>query len=311
MPIKNIVPSVMTDKVEDWRRWRNKFAVYVEHFAVGMKDLLTEIQAMQEVPDQDYIERYARRIAMVWPLQERRKLYRALTELTGGEALRVVEAVGDEDGYRAWYELHRNFEPSLKGRQGQAYTELQELSKHKAKDVIETRKLVNELTTRIKLTEDLNPKEKVSDGHARSIMLGFLDDKTREHTVEYHGSETDFVDFKNAVLKFVNNTALGSGSSKATPMQLGAVAPVAPTEPAAPMPCYYPMNTGSSSSGNGSDEDDPEKLWALKGRDTVCWGCGGKGHRMANCTAKGKGKSDGGNGGFQKVDYNKGKSTGT
>ena len=292
MPMKSLIPSTMSDKTEEWRRWRNKLAIYVDNCVPGMKEFLKILQEADEAPTDKDAEKHATKINKAWPTEEKEKLYRCLSELTAGEAQRVVEAVRNEDGYRAWYELHRNFEPSLKGKHGQAYTNLSELTKHKAKDVVETRKLLNELTTRIKLAEDLT-NETVSQGHARSILLSFLDDKTREHTVEFHGSDKEYVDFKNAVLKFVNNTALGSGSSRAVPMQIGAV--TENEEPAAPQEAQrFAMTSGNSSGGGSGGGSEDEGLWAIKGGGQVCWSCGGKGHIQRECPSKGgKGKGGG------------------
>ncbi len=146
--------------------------------------------------------------------------------------------------------------------------------KHKAKDVGETRRMVPELVSRIKTAEDLTG-EPITDSHARTVMLGFLDDQTRSHTVDYHGTDKSFDEFKNAALKFANNASLGSGSYVTTPMQIGAVAaPEAPSSGG--VPCYYDLSSGSR-------EDSDGRLWAIKGNPkTLCWECGGEGHRRAN-----------------------------
>ena len=224
--MRNIQPAVMTDKLEEWRRWRSKVAVYFEHTTPGMKLLLEKIQKMEEW-EENFAKEETALTAKSWVSEDNPKIYRALQELTGGEALRVVEAVGGEDGYKAWFELHRHFEPSLKGRQGQAYNDLGDTIRHRAKDVSETCRMVTELITRIKLTEDLTG-EKISPGHARTVLLGFIDDVTRQHTIDYHGTDESFEEFKNAVVRFANNATLGSATSRATPMQIGAVAGHAP-----------------------------------------------------------------------------------
>ena len=90
-----------------------------------------------------------------WISEDNELIYRALQDLTGGEALKVVEAVEKEDGYRAWQELHKNFEPGLKGRQGRVLTELGDMVRHRSKHISETRTLVTEMMARIKAVEDI------------------------------------------------------------------------------------------------------------------------------------------------------------
>ena len=68
--------------------------------------------------------------------------------------------------------------------------------------------------------------EKISNTHARSVLLGFIDDDTRLHTVEYHGTDKSLEEFKNAVVRFTNSAELGSGAAPGTgpaPMQIGSM----------------------------------------------------------------------------------------
>ena len=89
---------------------------------------------------------------------------RALKGLTEGDAQSAVESVGHEDGYVAWQELHKLFEPRLTAMQGRVLNEMSDLIRIKAKDPAETRRMVTELTTRIRVAED-RIGEKISDAH--------------------------------------------------------------------------------------------------------------------------------------------------
>ena len=295
LPFKSIIPHVMKDKVEEWRRWRNKVLVYVEYVTPGMKMVLEEVQKMTVAPAENFAEDKVAECGKSFIKEDKEKIYRALQELTDGEANRVVEAVKNEDGYLAWFELHRNFEPSLRGRQGQALSDLGELMKTKARDVNETRRLVNELLTRRKMAEDIIEPEKITDCHARTILLGFLDDQTRIHTVKFHGNDTTFEAFKNAVLEFTNNASLGTSTIRSAPMQIGAVAPADVQPDAGRQPQQYILSPEKDWNGYGGDDGD-EQLWIMKGGrfPGACYECGQKGHRAADCRSKGRGKGGSG-----------------
>ena len=109
-----------------------------------------------------------------------------------------------EDGYAAWHELHKLFEPRLTAMQGRVLNEMSDLIRIKAKDPAETRRMVTELTTRIRVAEEVIG-EKISDAHAKSVLLGFIDEQTRQKTTDYHGTETKYEKLRNEILKFTNN----------------------------------------------------------------------------------------------------------
>ena len=118
-----------------------------------------------------------------------------LKDLTEGEARRVVTAGVEGDGYEAWRRLHAHFEPGLACQQGAALNELSKLTTHPAKGPGDTRKLLTEFDLRVKYAEDIT-SEPIGENHKRSIILGFLDPLTRQHTVGSHGVGTSVEEFK-------------------------------------------------------------------------------------------------------------------
>ncbi len=82
LPFKNIVPHIMKDKVEDWRRWRNKFLVYVEYVTLGMKKMLEEVQKMEQAPWTTFATDKAAEYSKAYIFDVKEKIYRALQELT-------------------------------------------------------------------------------------------------------------------------------------------------------------------------------------------------------------------------------------
>ncbi len=277
LPMKTLIPDKLTDKAEDWRRWRAKLLSYVDVITPGMKRLLEEIQNLdndpqkpdRKIPDDEkewdeWVKAQEAEYGQPWIVGDEKKVYRMLQELTVGEALKVVESIPHENGYRAWKELDLYFEPMLAGRQGQALLELQDVARHRAKDPTETRRLVTELVSKIKVAEEITG-EKVSDLQSRTLLLGILDQTTRQHTTSLHGTGT-FTKFKTAVLEFVNNVSSGTGVKvRATPMEIDAVQHgrehVAVPED--------PSSEDERSAKNYGDENRNEYVNAIKGGPNV------------------------------------------
>ncbi len=138
------MPDITKGDVDQWRKWRSKFLNFVNYSTPGMKQILTEIQEKKLDADASFPEDFAKNkdaaegIGCTKYQDEKAQVYIALKDLTENEALRVVEGVADEDGYRAWFELNRYFEPGLRTRQGQVLVHLNELMKKSSSSIEET-----------------------------------------------------------------------------------------------------------------------------------------------------------------------------
>ena len=155
LPLKSMVPWAMKDDVTLWRRWRAKVLTYTEHITPGMKQFLLNVSKMEVPPTIDFAKEQSKIEKQEFVEAHREMIYATLLEITEGGAWSIVDGVNGENGYLAWYELHKYFEATLEGRQGQAYSDLTALSKMKAKDPAETRRLVTEMMVRTKLIKDL------------------------------------------------------------------------------------------------------------------------------------------------------------
>ena len=175
--------------------------------------------------------------------------------------------------------------------QGRVLNEMSSLTKTKARDPAETRKMVTELTTRIRIAEEIIG-EKISDTHAKSILLGFIDDVTRQKTTDYHGTETRYEKLRTEVLKFTNNMGGDEGASNErkgpTPMQVGQFGQPT-TDQGFNQPGAAEHQHWSGGFGNAHED---EAAWALRtgGKGTGCFNCGGP-HFARECPVKGKGKT--------------------
>ena len=298
LPIKNLVPVVFKGDVTMWRKWRNKVISYMETIRPGMKRVLEEVMRKSNAPGPTYAENKSNELGEPWIKECKEKLYRALQELTEDTPNRIIEAIKLEDGYEAWFEVNMYFEPILKAQQGKALDDLNSLMKERASNVAETRDKMSDLVAKIAYAEELT-EEAISNAHARSVLLGFLDDLTRLHTVEFHGADKSFDEFKKAVMRFANSAVMGSGASA---MQTGSIQ-------------HQPKEGTSFNSvcghGKGPAWEDPSIQWenfpnegsntneelnAIKG-GMKCWTCGAIGHTAANCRAGGKAGGGGSKGG--------------
>ena len=106
---------------------------YLDTIPPGMKGLLEEVAKKEEAPDEDWLKVKEVEYRGRWVIADREKLWRALKTLTEGDAQKAVESARDEDGYIAWQELHKLFEPRLTAMQGRVLNEVSDLFGTKAK----------------------------------------------------------------------------------------------------------------------------------------------------------------------------------
>ena len=172
--------------------------------------------------------------------------------------------------------------------------------------MVETKKMLIQYATKVKFVEEVTG-EALGKLHKKSVLLGFMDEKTREHTTQYHGVGTSDEEFYDEMLKFVNGamapaTAVASNS---VPMQIGAVQRRTET-PCGPGGGEDGWSEEDWTEGQrwsdwdswSEEEQHQEELHALHkggkkggGKRGVCYGCGSEAHFLANCPyAKGKGK---------------------
>ena len=96
-------------------------------------------------------------------------LWRALKNMTKGEARQIVKSVREQDGFVAWQKLAERYEQGREARTGIALAELGDLVKRPAKNPKETKALITELDRRMKEVFDVAGVRKV--GHMQYPSL--------------------------------------------------------------------------------------------------------------------------------------------
>ena len=319
LPLKNLVPKKMDHDVNKWRSWRDDTLDYFDTINTGIKELLKGIIKCKDQEVEDYIVNEAFLKNKEFGDEDSARVWRALKELTEGDARRVVTAGPEGNGYEAWRRLHAHFEPGLACQQGAALNDLSRMILAPAKSPDDTRRLLTEFNVRVRHAEDII-QEPVSEGHKRSVILGFIDPLARQHAVSCHGTGTPVEEFKRRILEFTNAAASPSTatSNGPKPMQIGAVHNSDHILPDLNYQTWDCTNCGMDNEDGvekypNEDEDHPvDHLTALKGKgkgsgkgkgDKNCWMCGLPGHVARELRKGGFGYPKGGGKGQGQSSY--------
>ncbi len=277
IPLKQACPDAINNEIEKWRSWKRDVLGYFDTQTRGMKNFLMEIEQLKDVPDMDWLRTKHPQYGHI--LDDRAEIWRALHGLTKGEAKKVIESVGEDDGWAAWLRLNQHFTPGLEVFHGQVWADLSALTQKPAKTPEDTKRLITELCSRIKRVEDITG-ETVNHNQSKSILLAAMDPLTKRHTSSTHGTGKSFQELKNECLRFINENATVNPNAMVIDS----------------------LDTGNDDAQDGNYDhldnggyDETEDLVALgkgKGKggpNTVCYGCGGKGHIARDCP-RGRGK---------------------
>ena len=272
IPQKMAVPKPFSDKLEDWRAWQEEIEDYMDSINSGVKKLLQDVNGTASEIDEtwklDRMQMYDPKV-----LGDEVNIYRALKILTIGEAKKVVTNVKDENGFLAWQRLRQRFEPTLTAKQGLVLAEFSGMIAKPAKTPADLVGLMTEMDKKVKLIEDLT-NEVVSDMHKKSVLIGILDQLTRQHTAMHHGG--GYEQMRKVVAEFACNAMVTATHGDA--MQVGAV---------------------TENGGKEYEKKEDEWAWETEqsalalGQAMKCYNCGGFGHLSRNCSSPKKNKGDG------------------
>ena len=262
IPAKSMMPKSFTDKIEDWRSWKEEIEEFLDMSKSGMKKLLVRLHEMDADADASWPgpgEGHDDKVRL-----DGVNVWRALKKLTDGEARKVVTSVKGEDGFMAWQHLRMRFEPSQVAKKGNLLAEFTGMVGKPAKTPFELIVILTEMDKKIKLIEDVLNKD-LDEIYKKSVIVGVLDPMTRQHTAT--DQDEEFHDLKNTILKFANNMAINKSTTKKDDaMAIDSV------------------------EEKGDDEIDIETLNALQRQNLQCHSCQGWGHFARDCPSKSDGQ---------------------
>ena len=185
-PEKNTISRTLEGELDQWRAWRDDAADFLDTRNVGMFKFLHTIAMKRDTLTDSTMKRK-------WAALGQKSFgrptckWRALRGLTGGVARSVVQSVHGEDDFEAWRQLHLRFEPKLMVRQEQVLADFAAMVTRPAETVNEARELTVEMDRKLKEIRDVT-EENVSDIHAKSVLIWFLDPMTKQRQSWASGS---------------------------------------------------------------------------------------------------------------------------
>ena len=128
---------------------------------------------------------------------------------------KAVTAVETGNGWAAWRELSHQCEPEVATRQAHAMNQFTGMVSKRARTIIETKQLVNEMDRRAKAWQELKTDGRISEEHLKSVLASVIDTQTQMHTLSV--STNSYAEFKAAVLDFAN-AVIGLQPNEAPPL---------------------------------------------------------------------------------------------
>ena len=202
--IKNMTPFKL-EKQEDWRRWKDEVLDYCDEVFDGMKDKLEMVRKeAKEIPKEKMEEEW-------WGRGE--TLAKFLKKYAGGDAYRVVMAVGGDYGWEMWRKINNTYEPNMAVKQAQTMSQFTSMVNKRAKNLQETKALIMELEEKQKIVEEVLG-EGLGEGHAASVIMGVLDQETMKYVSQDPLVMSNPRELKRKALEFVNMMVGPEDSSK-------------------------------------------------------------------------------------------------
>ena len=138
------------------------------------------------------------------------KLLKRKTE-SGSEARKIVECVGDSNGYEVWRLLGVRYEPQVGMKRLKELGELTMLQNKRCKNTAETAMIILEIDRRKRVIADIGGRAPDEDV-CQNILWLSMDPTTRAHVTGKVDMDTvSFVDLRQVVQSFCNLISSTSG----------------------------------------------------------------------------------------------------
>jgi hypothetical protein len=224
------------------------------------------------------------------------EMYDLLCSVTSGEAMTIVRAEVEMNGFMAWKALYARYSPMTPAKTLALLMDIMNPPKHK--DVSLIMKSMDIWTLKMNTLEKEHG-EKLSPNMKKAVLLSMLPMDLQDMIYQNAESTQSFEEVQGKVKAIVNNR-LARNEKHGTPMDIGAVK----NEGGDEYDGIYAMGKGACHScgeyghfsrecpkggGKGKGKDGKGK----GGFSGQCWSCGEFGHSSRFCPkGKGKGKGD-------------------
>ena len=117
----------------------------------------------------------------------------------------MVQAVGSQCGFIAWWKLCQHFEPQVEAGLWEVYARLGKLNSVRNKTVSDTRSMLLKLEEICLEIHEMSGRE-VDEGQIRTILMATMDPTTKPQILQH--SKLPLKDFKRKILEFANTFAI-------------------------------------------------------------------------------------------------------
>ena len=232
---KDIEPDIFGSKEEHWAKFKDGIRDFADAVHNGLKAQLDWALKQRDEVTRDVLARnpLASTTEEHWDLRyEVFKLLKRKTEVAS-EARKIIETVGDSNGYEAWRLLGVRYEPQVGMKRLRELGEFTKLQNRRCKNTAETAGLIFEIDLRKKQIADIGGRAP-DDDVCQHILWMSMDATTRAHvTGKLDMDNVGFMELRQVVQSFCNliaSTNIASRGSGAVPMDIGTIS-TAPSQP--------------------------------------------------------------------------------
>ena len=171
LPLQVAGAGAFTEKVEDRRQWQEDTMDYFDHINPGLKKFIKVVEAEKDVVDKSCAKESKNKYTTKVTADEM-QVWRALQNLTSGEARKVITSVKAENVFRALQKLHMRPGPSSASKQGVVLMDFSGMAATPTKTREETRNLITDTERKTTMVEDVLEEER-NENRAQSVFVRF------------------------------------------------------------------------------------------------------------------------------------------
>ena len=248
-----------------WSEWEYKFRVAVgaanKEGGMALDDVMKRKQVV-DMADLDLEEKYSEEDM----IKISSEIFEMLCLKTDGEALRIVRAVEDRDGFKAWWALHSRYNPRTFAKAMRVMVEV--VKPGQVKDIKDVETAIGSWEEKLRRLLRDYPEEKISDKMQQALVTSMMPATVQDVIFQKTDGYNSMREMKEAIVALVQNKLMNktAGPQK---MEIDQVEYE---------DWWYGLNEAEVNYVSGVRK---------------CFNCDGIGHFARDCPRKGKGKGNG------------------